>query len=505
MGNDIQIWDATRPGQPVATLTGHEAEVSALTFTRNGDQLASGDEQGRVRLWKTSGAPAQWVFDRELAGHSMSITGLRFTPDAARLITASGDHTCGQWDLATGEEIVQLALKHPDWVTSLDLSPDGAYALTTCDDGLARVFRVADGEQVAMVHAPGQPYNAASFSPDGSTAVLTAAGDKQVSLWDLSAAAVAANQQPTVRRIMDFNKTGEEVWAAKFAADGRHLLTIGGNDAQLWNLDARKAVVRYSPHGTVASAAISPDGKLIATGSWDRSAKLWDAATGRAIRKINRAHGGYINSVEFSPDGRRLLTASDDGTARLWDVATGQPVGDPLHGHKARLIGATYSKDGSRILTVSGDATGRVWDPATGQSKELKGHEWAVLCGQFSTEGDRVITGSQDKSAIIWDAKTSKPILKLEGHTAAVTSVALSRDGTRALTGSQDNTAKVWDATTGKEILSLPGHTQEVTSVSFSPNGRDVLTSSRDGTAIIWLAADWTDDQVALRAPVSKQ
>jgi WD40 repeat protein/serine/threonine protein kinase len=498
MDNEIQIWDIAKSAQPIAKLVGHETEVSALTFTRDGNWLASGDESGRVRLWKANAAPGQWVFERELDGHSVAITGLRFTPDGKRLITASGDHTCGQWDLATGEEMQQLVLKHPDWVTSLDLSGDGSQALTTCDDGTARLFRLAGGAQVAAVKASGQPYNAASFSPDGSTAVLTAAGDKQVSLWDLSAAEVAANQQPTVRRIMDFNKTGEEVWRAKFAADGRHLLTIGGNDAQLWNLDARKAVVRYSPHGTVASAAISPDGKLVATGSWDRSAKIWDAATGRAIRKINRAHGGYINSVEFSPDGRQLLTASDDGTARTWDIATGKPVGDPLSGHQARLIAATYSRDASRILTVSGDATGRIWDPASGQFTELKdGHKWAVLCGRFSSDMAHVITGSQDKSAIIWDVRTGKPGIRLEGHTAAVTSVALSRDGTRALTGSQDNTAKLWDATTGKEILSLPGHTQEVTSVSFSPDGRNVLTSSRDGTAIIWLAADWKNDEVA--------
>jgi WD40 repeat protein/serine/threonine protein kinase len=507
MGTDVQIWNSgvdepggtpRENGKPTAVLTGHEAEVSALAFSPGGDLLASGDERGRVRLWKTAGAPGQWALVRELAGHSVAITAVRFTPDGKRLVTASGDHTCGQWDIATGEELLPLVLKHPQWVTSLELSSDGTHALTTCDDGFARVFRLADAAQVAAVKAPRQPYNAAAFSPDGSTAVLTAAGDRQVSLWDLSAALVAANQQPTVRPVMDFNKTGEEVWSAKFAADGQHLLTIGGNDAQLWHLDTRKAVVRFSPHGTVASAAISPNGKVIGTGSWDRSVKLWDAASGRAIRKITRAHGGYINSVEFSPDGRQLLTASDDGTAKLWDVASGKAVGQPVRGHTARLLAATFSPDAARILTVSGDKTGRIWDVASGQSIELQGHQWAVLCGQFSSDGERVATGSQDKSAIVWNARTGEPIIKLEGHTAAVTSVALSPDGSRALTGSQDNTAKLWDATTGKEILSLPGHTQEVTSVSFSPDGRNVLTSSRDGTAIIWLAEDWTDEQVAL-------
>ncbi len=501
VGHNVQIWSAPKgpgPGtaqladKPVAILTGHEDVVAAIAFSPNGELLASGDEIGRVRLWKRGNQAGAWTFERELVGHSGPITAIRFAPDGRPLITASGDHTCGQWDIASGEEIRQLVLKHPEWVTSLDVSRDGALAISTCDDGMARLWRLTDAAKLAEVKSAGRPFNAVGFSPDGSTAVLTSAEDKRVSLWDVSAAVVATNQQQALRPLLDFNRMGSEVWSAMFAPDGRRVLTIGGNDAQLWDIDARKPVVRYSPHGAVASAAVSPDGKLIATGSWDHSAKIWDAKSGRALRKLDRAHTGYINSVEFSSDGRELLTASDDGTARLWDVATGKPVGDAFKGHKARLLGAMFSPDATRILTVSGDKTGQIWDRASGKPQvELKGHDWAVLCGQFSADGERVITGSQDKSAIIWDAKTGEPKIKLEGHTAAITSVAISPDGTRALTGSQDNTAKLWDATTGQEILSLPGHTQEITSVSFSPDGRNVLTSSRDGTAIIWLASDW--------------
>ena len=168
------------------------------------------------------------------------------------------------------------------------------------------------------------------FSPDGSTAILTSSEDKRVSLWDLSVQSEIRNPQAevaTLRPLLDFNELGGEVWSAMFAPDGRHVLTIGGNDAQLWNLESRKPVVRYSPHGAVASAAVSADGKLIATGSWDHSAKIWDAETGHAIRKLEGGHTGYINSVEFSADGRELLTASDDGSALIWNVASGKPTG----------------------------------------------------------------------------------------------------------------------------------------------------------------------------------
>src|SRR4029078_13036379 len=125
---------------------------------------------------------------------------------------------------------------------------------------------------------------------------LTSSEDKRVSLWDLSVQAVIrtppGEAAGTLGPLLNFNDIGGEVWSAMFAPDGRHVLTIGGNEAQLWDLESHKQVIRYSPHGAVASAAVSADGKWIATGSWDHSAKIWDAATGHAIRKLEGGHTG---------------------------------------------------------------------------------------------------------------------------------------------------------------------------------------------------------------------
>ncbi|MCC7476220.1 MAG: protein kinase [Pirellulales bacterium] len=534
MGFDVQLWNAA-DGTLGATLQGHSAEVSALRFSPDGKQLASGDSRGRIRVWsvgegreseegrgtsvESRGPEAGRVFSHdaersvgvsqesrvksqepnatldprpsllnELTGHNGAITALRFSPEGGWLISASGDHTCAQWDLARGEENRARVLKHDDWVSSIDVSPDGKLAITTCEDGIARLWRLADATVVATMKSGGAPFNSANFSPEGSTAVLSSSVDKRVSLWSVSGVPAGVTEE-----FFDFSKLGGEVWAAMFAPGGQHVVTIGGNDAQLWEVGTHRPVMRYSPHGAVASAALSPDGKLVATGSWDHSAKIWDAATGHAIRKLVGGHLGYINAVEFSPDGRELLTASDDGTARLWDVATGKPTGVVFQGHKARILSATFSPDGSQVLTTSGDKTARLWDRASGKPSGavLAGHDWAVLCGALSADGRRIVTGSQDKSAIVWDAATGTKQAVLAGHTAAIASAAFSPDGSRIVTGSQDNSAKLWDAATGKEILSLPGHTQEVTSVSFSPDGLNVLTASRDGTAIIWQAREW--------------
>ncbi len=491
-GNEAVVWNA-RTGERVAVLEGHEEPVTALAFTPDNTTLATGDDRGRCRLWNATAGTDQWEESHELRGHSRSITALAFAMGGKRLISASGDNTCGQWDVATGKELTKLVLRHPDWVTDMDVSGDGEQVLTCCDDGMLRLWSLADARVLSEIPAQSETlFTSADLSPEGSLAAAACAASGTVQVWDLGTGQEIHGAGNTAW--LQFDDQSKILWAARFAPAGDQLLTIGGNDAQLWDLETRKQIVRFSPHGAVASADISPEGRLLVTGSWDRSAKIWDVATGRTVRKLDGLHKGYVNSVEFSSDGTLILTGSDDGTARLWDVATAEPVEPIFRGHKTRIRQARFSGDGRRILTVANDKTARIWDRASAEVLHtLVGHEWAVLCGAFSADGERVVTGSEDNTAIVWDASTSELLLKLAGHTDSVTSVAFSPDGRRVMTASQDNTAKLWDANTGKEILTLLGHTQELTSVSFSPDGRSVLTSARDGAAILWPALDWRE------------
>jgi WD40 repeat protein len=496
-GNQVLLFNA-QDGALVGRLDGHQAHITAVRFAPDGRWLATGDERGVARLWRRAGEAFEWEFWKELTGHSRAITALAFADEGRRLVSSSGDNSCGQWDVQTGEELTGLVLKHPDWVADMVVSRDGRQALTCCDDGKLRLWllETATLQQtlVADDRAP-HPLTSVDLSADGRYAAAASAAEGTVRIWDLAnGRELSGGDSPTANAAwLDLSGGRGQIWVARFGLDARSVLTIGGNDAQLRNLANADVQVRFSPHGTIASADISPDGSRMATGSWDRSVKVWDVTTAKVVAKLDGVHRDNINSVVFSPSGDQLLTASDDHTARLWDLA-GKPLQPVLQGHQGSVRSACFSPGGDRILTVSSDKTARVWDARTGEVLQiLAGHHWALLSGVFDETGSRVITGSEDNTAIVWDLATGQPLARLAGHTGAVTSVALSRDGRRALTGSDDNLVKIWDATQGKEILTLNGHTQAVTSVSFSPDGLQALTSGRDGQTLIWPALDWRE------------
>jgi len=493
--NDVLIWDATS-GDKLATLEGHEAEVTAVRFAPGGELLATGDDRGVCRLWKYNADEDKWIGGAWLRGHSRTITAMKFAGGGARLVTSSGDNTCGQWDVAAGQEILDGVLRHPDWVADIVMTGDGRLALTCCDDGKLRLWSLEDAQVLRTIEprTKDTAFSSIDMSADGRLAAAACAADGSVRLWNLESGQEITTKDDNgeIGSWLDLGGRGGLVWAARFAPVGDQLLSIGGNDARLYDIHTRELVVRFSPHGVVASADVSPDGRRVVTGSWDRSAKIWDVETGRVLVKLDGVHDGSINSACFSPDGKRVLTASDDGTARLWNADDGQPLEPEFRGHEGPIHQACFSSDGARVLTASKDKTAKIADTASGEVlQRLAGHEWAVRCGAFSRDGGLVITGSEDNTAAIWDAATGERKLVLAGHTGAVTSVALSPDGTRALTGSQDNAVKLWDAITGKEILTLAGHAEEVTSVSFSPDGRQALSSGRDGRTLVWPALEW--------------
>ena len=284
---------------------------------------------------------------------------------------------------------------------------------------------------------------------------------------------------------------GHEAWvnSAAFSPDGHWVVTASwDNTARVWEAaTGRELAVLRGHEGPVSSAAFSPDGRWVVTASWDNTARVWEATTGEELGVL-RGHKDGVRSAAFSPDGRWVVTASDDGTARVWEATTGRELGELQH--KAEVWSAAFSPNGRWVVTASDDGTARVWELTTGKELTvLQGHGGLVESATFSPNGQWVATASWDGTARVWEAATGEELVVLRGHEGPVNSAAFSPDGQWVVTASVDKTARVWEVAVGKEVAMLHGHEGRVLSVAFSPDGRWAVTASDDGTARVWEAA----------------
>ncbi|WP_061546136.1 eIF2A-related protein [Cylindrospermopsis raciborskii] len=266
-----------------------------------------------------------------------------------------------------------------------------------------------------------------------------------------------------------------------FSPDGQSIATGSWDKTvRLWNLQGKNIQQFRGHEGGITRVCFSPDGQSIGTGSEDGTARLWNLQ-GKNIQQF-RGHEGGITSVCFSPDGQNIGTGSEDRTARLWNLQ-GENI-QQFHGHEDWVTSVSFSPDGQTLATTSVDKTARLWNLQGETIQQFHGHENWVTSVSFSPDGQTLATTSVDKTARLWNLQ-GETIQQFHGHENWVTSVSFSPDGQTLATTSVDKTARLWNLQ-GETIQQFHGHENWVTSVSFSPDGQTLATTSVDKTARLW-------------------
>ena len=320
-----------------------------------------------------------------LIGHRHEVTSVSWSPNGNRLATASWDGTAKIWDAAGGRELISL--RYSGGLSSVAWSPDGTRLATGGRDGAARVWDAADGRELLVFKGHAGKVSWVAWSPDG-TRLATASEDGTARVWD-----AAGGREPITLR----GHTGP-VYQVAWAPDGKRLASAGSDGTRIWDAaGGREPISLKGDSGKVWSVSWSPDGARLATASTD-GARIWDAAGGREPITL-RGHGWQVWSVAWAPDGKRLATASTEGTAKIWDAAGGREL-HTLKGHTGAVQDVAWSPDGTRLATASDDGTARVWDAAGGgKPLAIEARTNVKVTIAWSPDGKRLATGSTDGGA----------------------------------------------------------------------------------------------------------
>ncbi|MEU5973906.1 hypothetical protein [Streptomyces sp. NPDC047315] len=346
----LRIWDARSQG-PRVTLTGYTRGLVAIAFSADNRSLATMTQEGNIREWETGD-----LNTHTLTGHSKPVSALTFSTDGRTLVTAGHDETVRIWGLPAGRRMATITGVRK----VAALSPDGRTLVTADRDGTVYLRDARTGASRRTLPGAAPAVNSLAFTSDGST--LAALGDNRVHLWDVDRA----------RRLRTLTGPDGAIETMTPHPSGSALATRGSKGTiRIWDVRTGEVLRTFALPRSERHPTFSPDGTTLATSDSDSAGRgpdgppasyirLRDSETGALRRTLTlNSHVERIDSMSFHPDGKTLATGGNDGTARIWDVETGaarrtfSDVGYVNH--------VAFSPDRTTLATTSFNGTTRLW------------------------------------------------------------------------------------------------------------------------------------------------
>ncbi|MFA6074473.1 MAG: RING finger protein [Negativicutes bacterium] len=521
----VKIWDA-ETGEEEHNLTGHDAWVRDVEFSPDGKHLATCGDDKQIKIWNV----ATGECEKTMTGHDRWVNDVQFSDDGKQLISAGGDGTEKVWDIDT-EKCLSTIQEQNDLRNSMIYAADGKmFAEKTVCAFCSQEVR--PGDVIAICDNCKSPQHVTCWRENGSKCVVCGQNISKPQEIGVDFNRMYANQ-----------KNGRSEWLQKlFKTNTGSNITIFSNMKVLifsvivlllllvlivYYFVKEPRVRTIAAHNYwIEALKFSKNGKYLASGSGDGTAKIWSARSGSFIRTLKASnypieaitflgvssvlvtvgwekvlrlwnmedssntgtlvgHNQIIYAVSSSREGNVLVSAAGDNSIRIWDVAS-QSCIRTIRGHIASVFGVVVSPDGSKIASCSSDRSVKIWNFDGSLSISLAGHDAAVRCLDFHPNGYLLASGSDGGDIIIWNQKTGERVKSLVGHTKRVRSLVFSHKGEMLASCGDDNTVIVWDVRSGNQIEVLKGHTDRVCAVAFSVDDKRVASGGDDRVIKIW-------------------